>query len=1305
MRRPLLLCFSPLLAALALSAAFAADQPLADWDFSKPDQQQSWYPEHSLAPFDFTSGTLKTRATAGDPYLITRAARAFEIDANDFQYLEIKLKSDKKGGGEFFWANSLDGRDLGFEAGKERGFSVRGDGEFHVYRVFPVWEGHLSRLRFDPPEDAAIEIAYIRIMQAPVTRHEPASPRWDFTKEGAGGFIPTSGLTYDAAPEGLRIALDADDGLLTGPALDWQAEALPYLTLHLTAAAPLQVLLQWADSTDGNFPGSNAVPLDLAAGEDYVSVPLGEQAGWRGSVKRLALSLTGKAGQTLTLHSLVLADKPEGPAKLTVLSFGGEQSIYATGEKGRLVLRLRNDGGATATGLRARVAAGAGTTVALESEGGALADLAPGATGEASWPLEIRQPGLAVVSVAVTGQGLLRPAAARTDLIVTAPAPLLPDKRGPSAVSRPPAAILSNDRVRLVLLPAAGGQLGSARLELRRGRDYQLMGCLPYLARLAADDDLEAAPVPLALVTSGGNASRAWLKLKGSRGGLEVTVDYELGVQQPWIEASYGLRSADGKPHALKAFQGPWLWAGEGSFGEAQDHALFPGVEWLVKGERSSSSLDIRPPASVRFAPHPNWITVPSMAVEYDRAIVGLMWDPLQKWGASHDRPAAVFASPNFVEARRNHLMGLFLPSIPDYVETNTLLAAKPYELAPRAGLSLKATFFAQDRCDVTAAPLNWYDRFVGAGKVPALPPKPRDYLATVDMSLKSYEQVLWKPDAGWMPVLNWAPGRAIGVAALYQTAAQLRPHNPDAAAWRAKAMEVAGGSLDLAFALRENGKAAAALRAVVAQGQSAAGAQPEGAAYVFHPDERRKSLGPDGATAIGLAAAPVAGLLNAALRTGDLATLEAGLKGLAFMDQFDVPRAAQVWECPLHSPDVLASGQACEAYLLGYRLTGREEYLRQAIFWARTGLPFIYAWQAPDMPQLMKYSSIPIFGATFYTGSWFGVPVQWNGLDYATACLELANYDSSFPWRQIGEGIVISGMNQQSTREKDYGCYTDNWNLVTDVECVGCMLSPGGILGNVLTLLGRPAAAGADGVRSPQGWIAVNGPARVADARLAEGTLSASLSYFPGQSGYAAVMPIEKPAAVAWEGKPLTFAPGGTLAVGQWTYDRSLGCVTARVSFGAKPGTLALSGVQRENLAAQPTTWVFDQEGDALGFTSAHDLADPVVAGGTLKLDITGGDPYFVSPPFTAAAARTLGVSLKLRVSKPGGQIFWATDSGGFAPERSLSFHVPADGQFHEVTVDLSQSPEWKGTVRQVRLDFAGGVAELQWVKLAPRP
>ena len=1290
------------LIACPIVAAQAADQPLASWEFNRDGDAEKWYPAHALAPFTVAGGILKTRATSGDPYMIASQGDAFDITANDFQYIEIRMKSDKDGGGEFFWASTGEGKDAGFAAGKERAFSIRGDGKFHVYRLFPIWQGRVTRLRFDPPEDVAIEIDYIRIMQTPPSTHEAASPRWDFAREGAGGFIPTSGCTYDAQAGGLKVTMDSENAILTSPVVDLSAADYACVTLHFTASAPMQMMLNWSDTTDGNFPGSNVIPFDIGAGEDYVTLHFSDYPAWSGAIKRMAIGLVGKPDDTLTMHSLAFGKQPEGPAKLTVLSLSGERSIYATGDKAKLVLRVRNDGGETARNIRATLN---GTDAV------SLADLAPSLTAEASWTLAVSKPGLVPVSVTLEAENTLRSAQATTELIVTEPMPELNASGGkPFAAVRGAGAVLGNDKLQLTFAGDASG-FRSARIDLRDGSRTRTMGFLPHLASLAIGDDVVPAAMTLKAVDAKASAAGASLSMKGTRGAVTVEVTYSLKPGQTWCDISYRVTAtktvAASKPVAIRSFQGPWLWAGEGSFADAQDHAIFPGVEWLVKGERSSTSLDISPPMHVRWAPHPNWITIPSMAIEDDGAIVGLMWDPLQKWDGKLIRPAAAFASPNFVEMRRNHLLGLFLPSIPDYVKPNSLLAKKAYDLNPGRALTLQASLYAEPRTDITRASTLWYDRFCGkAGAAPSLPAKPRDYAATIDMCMQSYETVLWQGETkGWMPVVGWAPQRDPGIAQLYLASSQVHATSPDAAAWRGRALDVGAAGNDLTFALRGHGNAQAALRAIAASGQTAAESQPAGARYAFHPDAQRKALGPDGGIAVGIAAGPTETLLRAALCTGDKQSLEAGLRGLAFMAQFDVPRASQVWECPLHSPDILASGQACRAYLLGYRLTGEEKYLRRAIFWARTGLPFVYAWQAPEMPKMMKYASIPIFGATFYTGSWFGVPVQWNGLDYAYACLELAPYDKSFPWGQIGEGITIAGMDMQSTRTKDYGTYTDNWNVVTNSECTGCMLNPGGILANVFRIVGKPSSAGADGVVTPAGWIAVNGPATVSDVALKGEVLTARASYLAGETGIVAILPVTKPASVTVDGKALEFVAKGEPEVGQWAYNAGLNCVTAKLKFGAQASTISISGVRRAEPTAGATEWTFTTPDDPLGWSPAHDLGEPTVAGGILKMSITGGDPYFTSPPFGVLAEKATGFAMRIRCTKPGGQIFWATDvGGGFAPARSAEFSFPADGQFHDVTIDLTGQPEWKGNVQGLRIDFndgPGGTAELQWVKV----
>src|SRR5204863_491502 len=73
----------------------------------------------------------------------------------------------------------------------------------------------------------------------------------------------------------------------------------------------------------------------------------------------------------------------------------------------------------------------------------------------------------------------------------------------------------------------------------------------------------------------------------------------------------------------------------------------------------------------------------------------------------------------------------------------------------------------------------------------------------------------------------------------------------------------------------------------------------------------------------------------------------------------------------------------AIRAYHDGYRATGDTRWLHDAVYWAETGVPFIYLCSLPDKPMMLG-ATIPVFGSTFYTPSWLGMPVPWCGLLYA---------------------------------------------------------------------------------------------------------------------------------------------------------------------------------------------------------------------------------------------------------------------------------------------------------------------------------
>ncbi|MGH7972246.1 MAG: hypothetical protein ACREIC_26335, partial [Limisphaerales bacterium] len=191
---------------------------------------------------------------------------------------------------------------------------------------------------------------------------------------------------------------------------------------------------------------------------------------------------------------------------------------------------------------------------------------------------------------------------------------------------------------------------------------------------------------------------------------------------------------------------------------------------------------------------------------------------------------------------------------------------------------------------------------------------------------------------------------------------------------------------------------------------------QPDGSVvYELHPGGPDYSKTHFSKEASGLASAAVVEELEAAAFCGERELIAAGLRELRALDKFQdgVPRGAQTWACPLHTPDILASAHMVRAYALGYELTGDTGFLDRARYWAWTGVPFIYLVNPTDRPVGL-YSTIAVFGATQWKAPvWLGLPVQWCGLVYAESLYRLARYDPAGPWRRLAEGITVSGIQQ----------------------------------------------------------------------------------------------------------------------------------------------------------------------------------------------------------------------------------------------------------------------------------------------------
>ena len=67
------------------------------------------------------------------------------------------------------------------------------------------------------------------------------------------------------------------------------------------------------------------------------------------------------------------------------------------------------------------------------------------------------------------------------------------------------------------------------------------------------------------------------------------------------------------------------------------------------------------------------------------------------------------------------------------------------------------------------------------------------------------------------------------------------------------------------------------------------------------------------------------------------------------------VPRGAQPWEMPLHTPDIVASGLMVRCCALGYLLKPEARYLKAARYWAYTGLSMVYAFRIPRSRRAIR--------------------------------------------------------------------------------------------------------------------------------------------------------------------------------------------------------------------------------------------------------------------------------------------------------------------------------------------------------------
>ncbi len=410
------------------------------------------------------------------------------------------------------------------------------------------------------------------------------------------------------------------------------------------------------------------------------------------------------------------------------------------------------------------------------------------------------------------------------------------------------------------------------------------------------------------------------------------------------------------------------------------EQGLFAGLEYLGRGEYSSSTLDIETDEHLRFAPDPMKVTMPLAVCRTPSATWSLVWNDmnLQPW----------YAVPNFIDGAPGHRMSLH-------------------------GRTIRATVrIAEESLEEAIERASF-----GQG-LPDLPEAPRTPDAQRALCLAALEGPLRGP-GGWGHCAEPDWGRAPYAdmaSTIFYLSRRVPPLNN----------LVGDGSHlrnDVAWLLSGRAKQWRDLRR--AEAEAIRASQRADGSFGYDGPLAR---GHFENTASGYEAERAARLLDWAWYSGDRAALEAGLKSLDRLRRFRTPRGAQTWEVPLHTPDIMASAWLVRAYVRGYALTARDDLLREAVKWAMTGVPFVYHWQARPT---MAYATIAVLGATQWRApNWIGLPVQWCGIVYADAIAQLAEHDDRHDWRHLADGILRSAELMQYPDGPFAGCLPDSFEL-----------------------------------------------------------------------------------------------------------------------------------------------------------------------------------------------------------------------------------------------------------------------------------
>lgn len=587
----------------------------------------------------------------------------------------------------------------------------------------------------------------------------------------------------------------------------------------------------------------------------------------------------------------------------------------------------------------------------------------------------------------------------------------------------------------------------------------------------------------------------------------------------------------------------PWLSlvAGVGSFGPRKTEALLPGVEYL-EDEPSGSEAEIRGAAADRRLVDPTTVCSRMLVL----AARG-------RWLAVDWFPGDVAASPLLDSPDRTfdsgaHLLGLWSPAVGPWREQGSVAVQRVLELAPDKPLAQRVRLRGGPGDDVALA---LADRVARDG-LPAFPVGPPDAPATglaaasrllahgwLDSAARDgtrWRHAVWGESFPPQPAedapvfMGWLSRHVAdeALAARLETAAREAIVALPADTLALSGVGHAGRPVG-PLVIGDLPRVVRAAAPSVMRGAARLAEQGGRARYAPGADDLAATLGADHCN--GLTAIAVEALLEQATLTGDEQAIAAALAALAALDADHprgVPRGAQPWEIPLHAPDILAAARLVRCFVLGHLLSGDGHHLARAREWAWRGATMVVL-DPPTPAAVGIYATTGVIGATHWTApNWIGQPVQWCGLVYAAALVDLARIDGEQgdTWGTLAAGITRCGLAMTFPRDDARGrggLLPDFW-LLAEGRGDGPAINPGTLQASLadafnatpLYSVTRLAAGRAAG-----GLVHVAGA--TVSQRTSDERIDLELATWPDDGCRVLLSRVPPPRSVTWNGVSLT--------------------------------------------------------------------------------------------------------------------------------------------------------------------------------------